>query len=198
MQRLIKVDGKIRTDINFPAGFMDVVTIQRTNEIFRLLYDIKGRFVLHRITPEEAKYKLCKVKRAQMGPRSIPYVATHDGRTIRYPDPLVKEGDTVMVDIESGKITDIVKFDLGNLVMVTGGHNIGRVGVIQTREKHPGATEIIRIKDAAGSEFATKRGNVFVIGKGNKALVSLPKQKGIRVSILEEYDERLRKTMKNS
>ena len=33
----------------------DVISIAKTDENFRLLYDIKGRFVLHRITPEEAR-----------------------------------------------------------------------------------------------------------------------------------------------
>eukprot|EP00188_Purpureofilum_apyrenoidigerum_P005469 Plantae.Rhodophyta-Purpureofilum_apyrenoidigerum.ctg714.p1 GENE.Plantae.Rhodophyta-Purpureofilum_apyrenoidigerum.ctg714~~Plantae.Rhodophyta-Purpureofilum_apyrenoidigerum.ctg714.p1 ORF type:complete len:263 (-),score=60.72 Plantae.Rhodophyta-Purpureofilum_apyrenoidigerum.ctg714:51-839(-) len=188
-QRLIKVDGKIRTDRNFPVGFMDVIHIERTEEIFRLLYDVKGRFKLHRITAEEAKYKLCKVKRAQLGPNSVPYIATHDGRYIRYPDPLIKVDDTVMIDIESGKVIDFAKFDLGNLVMVTGGHNIGRVGTMVTREKHPGSTEIVRIRDANGHDFATRKANVFIIGKGSKALVSLPKEKGIKKSIIEEFEQ---------
>merc|ERR1739838_569322 len=39
MQRLIKVDGKVRTDAFYPAGFMDVVQIEKTKENFRLLYD---------------------------------------------------------------------------------------------------------------------------------------------------------------
>merc|ERR1719213_1216821 len=43
MQRLIQVDGKVRTDMFFPAGFMDLVTIEKTKENFRLLYDTKGR-----------------------------------------------------------------------------------------------------------------------------------------------------------
>lgn len=71
MQRLIKVDGKVRTDPNYPAGFMgmfshvyhnfdywqllDVITIEKTGEFFRLIYDVKGRFTIHRITGEEAK-----------------------------------------------------------------------------------------------------------------------------------------------
>lgn len=75
MQRLIKVDGKVRTDPNYPAGFMgkfafngmfiygsgieclfaDVITIEKTGEFFRLIYDVKGRFTIHRITAEEAK-----------------------------------------------------------------------------------------------------------------------------------------------
>ena len=34
---------------------LDVITIERTGENFRLIYDVKGRFAVHRITPEEAK-----------------------------------------------------------------------------------------------------------------------------------------------
>ena len=32
-----------------------MITIERTGENFRLIYDNKGRFAVHRITPEEAK-----------------------------------------------------------------------------------------------------------------------------------------------
>lgn len=34
---------------------LDVVTIEKTGEFFRLIYDMKGRFTIHRITAEEAK-----------------------------------------------------------------------------------------------------------------------------------------------
>ena len=39
---------------------------------------------------DEASYKLCKVKRQQFGKGGVPYIVTHDGRTIRYPDPDIK------------------------------------------------------------------------------------------------------------
>ena len=58
---MVKVDGKVRRDTTFPAGFMDVITLEKTNEAFRLIYDVKGRFAVHRITAEEARYKLCKI-----------------------------------------------------------------------------------------------------------------------------------------
>lgn len=90
MQRLVQVDGKVRTDATYPAGFMDVVSIEKTDEHFRLLYDTKGRFVVHRISKEEAAYKLCKVRTDRVGKGGVPFVATHDGRTIRYVDPDVK------------------------------------------------------------------------------------------------------------
>lgn len=85
MQRHVMVDGKVRTDKTYPAGFMgacpdllhhctrsqclinsmeslisflyhaDVVSIAKTGENFRLLYDTKGRFRLHSIKDEDAK-----------------------------------------------------------------------------------------------------------------------------------------------
>lgn len=39
----LQVDGKVRTDMFYPAGFMDVVNIEKTKENFRLLYNTKGR-----------------------------------------------------------------------------------------------------------------------------------------------------------
>merc|ERR1712170_17770 len=98
-QRLIKIDGKVRTDPRYPAGFMDVIQIEKTNENFRLIYDVKGRFTTHRITNTEAKYKLCRVRELKVGPKNVPYLYTSDGRTIRYPDPLIRVNDTVRVDI---------------------------------------------------------------------------------------------------
>jgi len=193
MQRLIKVDGKVRSDMFFPAGFMDVVQIEKTKENFRLLYNTKGRFTLHKIVKEEASYKLCRVKKVMRGPKGIPYCVTHDGRTIRYPDPDVKANDTIRLDTESGKILDYVKFEPGNVVMVSGGNNMGRVGVMTHREKHPGSFEIVHIKDAVGHTFNTRLENVFVIGKGNKPWISLPKGNGIKLSVIEDRNNRLSK-----
>ncbi|EFX61505.1 hypothetical protein DAPPUDRAFT_304892 [Daphnia pulex] len=175
MQRLIKVDGEVRTDSNYPAGFMDVITIDNTGEYFRLVYNVKGCFAIHRIT---AEYKLCKVRRVQVGPKGIPFITTHDGRTIRYPDPLVKVNDTIQLDIATNKIMDFIKFDSGNLWMIIGGCNLGRVGTTINRERYPGSFDIAHVKDALGHLFATRLNNVFIIGKGSKAYISLPRDKG--------------------
>merc|ERR1712227_211362 len=191
MQRLVKVDGKVRTDVNFPAGFMDVITIEKTDENFRLIYDVKGRFAIHRITPEEARYKLCRVVRTGVAQKGVPYLVTHDARTIRYPNPDIKVNDSVILDIESGTITEHVKFDSGNLCMIPGGHNLGRVGVIASRDRHQGSFDIVHVKDATGATFATRLSNVFIIGRGKQALVSLPRQKGVKISIAEEREKRL-------
>merc|ERR1712202_111349 len=118
-QRLIKIDGKLRTGPRFPTGFMDVIQIEKTGENFRIIYDVKGRFIVHRITAAEAKYKLCRVREVKTGPKNVPYLYTSDGRTIRYPDPAVRVHDSVQ-DIATGKIQDTIRFDTGNLCMITG------------------------------------------------------------------------------
>jgi len=191
IQRLVKVDGKVRTDVNYPAGFMDVVSLEKTKENFRMLYDTKGRFRVHKISPEEAAYKLCRVKQIGRNLKNVPYAVTHDGRTIRFPDPEIRSWDTLRVDIETGKVLDFIKFEQGNVCMINGGNNIGRVGVITTFEKHPGSFEIIHLKDAEGHTFSTRKQNVFVIGKDVKSWVSLPKGDGIKLNVVEDRNKRM-------
>lgn len=194
IQRLVKVDGKIRVDMKYPAGFMDVVTIEKTKEHFRLLYDTKGRFRVHKISPQEAAYKLCRVKDVVKGSKGVNHIVTHDGRTIRFPDPDIKVHDTVRVDIASGKILDHIKFEQGNVCMTTAGNNIGRVGILTHREKHPGSFEIVHLKDSLGHGFATRLQNVMVIGKESKPWISLPKGDGIKMSIIEDRQLRMGKS----
>eukprot|EP00069_Balaena_mysticetus_P000282 bmy_14521T0 len=111
------IDGNIHTDITYPAGFIYVISIDKTGENFRLTYETKGRFAAHRITPEEAKYKLCKVRKICVGTKGIPHLVTHYAHTIRYPDPLIKMNDTIQIDLETGNITDFIKSDTGQQTM---------------------------------------------------------------------------------
>ena len=188
MEKLVMVDGKVRTDPKFPAGFMDIVEMPRAADAFRLIYDTKGRFVLHRVSDEEKQFKLCRVNKCEVTKKKIPVVVTHDGRTIRYPDPLVKTNDTIKVDINTGKMTSFIKFECGNTVMVTKGRNTGRVGIMTHIEKHPGSFDIAMIRDAAGNSFSTRSENVFVIGNKDECEITLPKGKGIKLDIIQERE----------
>jgi len=212
MRRLVQVDHKVRTDLNYPAGFQDVISLEKTDEHFRLLYDTKGRFVLHRIPNKEATFKLLRVTQVSTGSKAsighnpfvagragaIPYVVTHDGRTIRYPDPEIKVHDTVKFDLTTGRIAEVVKFDVGNICMVTRGANVGRIAIMINKEKHPGSHDIVHLKDRRGHEFATRINNVFVLGHGENPLISIPKAKGIKLSIIEERDAAAKEKTKAS
>lgn len=189
MERCVKIDGKVRTDHNYPAGFMDVIELEKSGDRFRLLFDTKGRYVLHRINKEEGAYKLCRINKVYVSAKKIPVAVTHDGRTIRYPDPDVKVNDTVKVNVATGKMSDIIKFEIGALVMLTKGRNAGRVGTLMHIEHHDNSFSIVTVKDAKGHNFATRLSNVFVIGSGSTPQVTLPKGRGIKKTILEERAE---------
>ena len=45
------------------------------------------------------------------------------------------------------------------------------------------------IQDRRGNTFATRIGNVFIIGDGAKPAISLPKAKGVKLSVIEERDQ---------
>jgi small subunit ribosomal protein S4e len=196
--RQVKVDGKVRTSPFYPAGLMDVISIPKTDENFRLVYDIKGRFTVLPIKADEAKYKLLKVVSRNIGAYNKSYIVCHDGRTISYPDPAIAVNDTVKFNLETGRVDDFVKFEPGVQVMAIRGRNNGRVGTLVSTERHPGSYDIVHVKDVVGHTFATRISNVFVIGKGGsaKSMITLPKGKGVKLSIAEERDRRLQEKAK--
>merc|ERR1719326_2134116 len=99
---------------------MDVISLEKCNQHYRILLDVKGRFQAHKINPEEAKFKLCKVVRKAINKKKIPNISTHDGRTVRYPHPDIALGDTVKLDIATGAVQSVIKLTNGATVMLVG------------------------------------------------------------------------------
>jgi small subunit ribosomal protein S4e len=181
----IKVDNRVRRDIKFPVGIFDVITLIKTGESYRLLYDVKGRFTLVKQKSDEAKTKLLKIRRRVVGANKEPYVVTHDSRTIRFPNPEISEGDTVKFDLEKNAIVEFYKNEPGHLAYITAGNNVGRVGQILHVEKHLGSYDIVHLKDNNGKTFATRASNLFIIGN-KKSSVTLPEGDGNYLNFLEE------------
>jgi small subunit ribosomal protein S4e len=94
--------------------------------------------------------------------------------------------------LETGEVDGLIKFENGASVLIIGGNNIGRVGILQHVEKHPGNFDIAHIKDSNQHHFATRINNVFVIGEGKKPVISLLPAKGIKHNIIEERERRLK------
>ena len=187
--RLVKVDGKIRTNPRYPAGLMDVIELSKSNEKFRLLYDCRGRFTVHRIEEKEAEFKLCRVNKYSVGAGGIPSLVTHDGRTIRFVDPQIRKNDTVKLNLKTGEVVSYLKMAPQMTVLITSGSNCGRVGVVTQIQKQTASHDIVKVKDAANNEFATRIANAFVIGDAENVQISLPRRNGVRPSILEDIEK---------
>jgi len=75
--------------------------------------------------------------------------------------------------------------------MITSGNNVGRIGTIVHRDRHVGGFDIVHVRDARGQSFATRISNVFMIGKGKNPWITLPREKGLALTPLEERQQRL-------
>lgn len=82
----------------------------------------------------------------------------------------------------------MIKFVNGCSVYIMKGNNIGRIGILQSMEKHPGSFEIAHVKDSKGHLFATRMGNIMVIGDCKEPAISIPKGDGLRSTLIEERD----------
>ena len=191
-ENLVTIDKKVRRNPKYPVGLMDVLEIAASGEKFRLLYDIKRKFVLVPIKEKEADFKLCKVARKEVGPNKIPYIVTHDGRTIRYANKDIKVSDSIKLDLNENKIVDHYKVETGNSVLVIGGGNRGRTGTIVGTHKFLGSYELVSLKDSRGTNFTTRLSNVFIVGN-KKSEITLAKDNGVKLSIIEEQDNRMKR-----
>ena len=99
--------------------------------------------------------------------------------------------------MQTGEVESLIKYENGAQVLIIGGNNIGRVGVLQHIERHPSSFDIAHIKDSNGHHFATRSSNVFVIGEGKKPVITLLPAKGIKLGLIEERDLRLKKHDEN-
>ena len=95
------------------------------------------------------------------------------------------------MNLETGEVESVIKYENGAQVIIIGGNNVGRVGVIQHIEKHPSSFDIGHIKDTHGNAFSTRVSNVFVIGDSKKAAISLLPSKGIKLTLLEGRDKHI-------
>ena len=104
---------------------------------------------------------------------------------MRFPSPEIDVYDSIKLNLLDNKIEDFAKFEIGNVCYVEKGNNVGRVGILTNRERHLGNFDIVHMRDANGNNFATRIGNIMVLGKGKKPFITLPKDNGLALNALE-------------
>lgn len=190
---LIRIDKKIKRNPKYPVGFMDVIDIPKVGVSYRVLYDVKGRYVFTKIPKAEANFKLCRIQQKEMGPNKIAYLVTDDGRTIRFADKNIRINDTIKYNLDTKEIMESYSMANNSLAMVSDGSNRGRVGVITHISKLDGNFDLVTLKDTRGHTFTTRINYVFIIGKNEKSAITIPRGDGLKYSIQEELEHRLHK-----
>jgi small subunit ribosomal protein S4e len=159
--RGILIDGRIVTDEKFAVGFMDVVTISKIGNNYRMSLDTHGRLKLTAITPDEAKIKLVRIEDKIVLPKGKFQINLHDGRNIVLAKNQYKTGDVLKIELPSQKILKQIPLKEGSLALLIAGSHPGSLVTVQSFEIKQGSSQnLVGFKEG----FATVWDHVFVVG----------------------------------
>jgi len=160
--RGVIVDGKIVTDYKYPVGLMDVVTLVKTKQNFRMLVDYKNKLQLVAIDEAEKDWKLARIDNKTSAKKGKVQLNLHDGRCIMLSKDQYKTGDVLKIELPSQKVMKAYKLEKGNLALLVGGSHPGTIQTIEDYLIRRGsASNLVTFKEG----FSTVKENVFVIGE---------------------------------
>ncbi|WP_456327672.1 30S ribosomal protein S4e [Archaeoglobus sp.] len=158
----ILVDGVPRKDYKFPVGLFDVIKIPKLNKSYRMVFDEKGRYVPIEI--EDDNLKLYKIVNKTMVKGGRIQLNLFDGTNV-LGDNSFKTKDSILMEIPEKKIVDHLPFEIGALVMITGGTHAGEIGRVKDYKVVRSSSPNLVTVEVEGRELTTIEDYVFVIGK---------------------------------
>lgn len=165
--RMVEVDGRVRTEEKFPIGLMDVISFAKSNQNFRISIDRKGRLVPVEITKDHTSSKICKVVKKHTIPGGKLAYTFHDGKNL-IGDNHVHVGDSVLVNLPDGKLKNHLKRDIGSRCLIIEGTHAGKVvtlkEIIERKGGKPNEARVTDNKD----EFITVAKYLFVVDENFK------------------------------
>ena len=166
----IVINGRSKKDYKFPVGFMDIITIPKTNETYRVLLDNKRRLTLKPITNEETDVKLSKIVNKTTIKGGQTQLNLHDGRNLLTEEDY-KVGDVLSLKIPEQEVQNVYKLEEGATVLVTGGKHTGEIGkiseIIINQSSNPNT---VIIENSRKENFLTLKDYAFVIGENEPSI----------------------------
>ena len=169
----IKIDGRIRRNYKYPVGLMDVIEITTTGEFYRVVPHRQKFLWPIKIDHKEANLKLCRIENKVTVKGGHIQLNLHDGRNIliRVANPMNPEEDvyrtfdSLLIEIPDQNILNHVKLDLGTMVVVVDGRNVGRMGKIKSiTPVFKRKNYLVELEDPNGVKFSTILKYVFPVG----------------------------------
>lgn len=165
--RLLMVDGRVRTDEKFPVGLMDVISFTKGDKNYRVVVDRKGRLVPIEINKEKAAMKICKVVKKHTLSGGKLNLTFHDGKNL-IGDNHVRVGDSVLLSLPDGKMKTHLKRAKGSRCLVMEGAHAGKIVTLNDIvERKGGKPSEASVHDKHG-EFITVAKYLFVVDENFK------------------------------
>ena len=159
----IFVDGKARTRHNYGVGFMDILSIPKTNEYFKTIIENK-KLIFQKIDKKDSNEKLCKIIGKSKIKKGLIQLHLHDSRNIviKNNDANYKPGDSVLISLDNkSKIKKHIEFKKGTNGIIIDGKNKGKTGIIEEIKKANGFDDDIVILKNEKETFTTIKKYVF-------------------------------------
>ena len=160
----VQVDGRVVKDPKFAVGFMDVVSIPKTKQAWRVFIDDKARLRLVPIEAGQAAWKLAQItgKTTVSGGRT--QLNFHDGRNLLVKKDDYHTGDVLRLELPTQKVLGHFPLKAGSSVLITDGRHAGEVApvkAIETTRSHKDNLIHLTMGDVA---FTTIKPYAFPIG----------------------------------
>jgi len=182
---MVLVDGRVRKDLKYPVGLMDVVEIPSIKKYYRVIPRKKYGLDCLEIDESEKSFKLCRIENKTIIKGGHIQLNLSDGRNIviYVKDPKkpvedkYKTKDVLKIEIPSQKILDYYPLTENSPILVMQGKNLGLWGYLKSIEKRFGPNaSIVKFvntnKEGKEEVFETAYSYSFVIGK-NKPEIKL-------------------------
>jgi small subunit ribosomal protein S4e len=167
-QRIVSVNGKIRTEKGFAVGLFDLIEIGTGKEkkSFRASFDSKRRIKLTELN-EKQNEKLGRVeKKTVLGKKAMQF-SLNDGTTIvdKTKSLKAKLQDTIKFELPSKKVIEVIEFKEGNTAYLIGGKHVSETGKIEKIIPGTQKRKKFVILKSGNEEIKTIAENIFVCGK---------------------------------
>ncbi len=165
----IFVDGKKRKDYAYPVGLFDVVSIPNIQRFYRVVPTENGLNIIE-IPESESKLKIFRIENKKTLKGNKIQLNLSGGKNILLEKNNYKTGDSLLIDLSSGKILEHFSFIKDSLGIVTSGPNSGKLGKIKKiilGNAHSATKLICEIGD---SEKEVNKQDFFVVGKTKSAI----------------------------
>jgi small subunit ribosomal protein S4e len=160
----VLVDGRRVKEHKFPVGFMDIITIKDTNDALRIVLDKKGRLAVIPADKDEARFKLCRVRKKTAVKKGKIQLNLSDNKNILTDKTGIKAGDSVLITVPFQEIKEHFPLEKGASIYLFGGKNIGHKGVVESIEGRKLVYTEAKQKHESMKRYA------FVVGKGKESI----------------------------
>jgi small subunit ribosomal protein S4e len=165
----VKINGVIRKDYAFGIGLFDVVSIEKQEKFFRIVFDNKRRIKFVELKEDDFE-KISKVIFKKVTKKGI-QITTNDGRV--FIDNKAKIGDSLKIDLKENKITKVLEMKKDMFAYVTKGKHCSEMGKItEIIDGDIKRKKLIRIEEK-GKKIETISENIIIVGEKNPEIKGL-------------------------